>query len=186
MAGLGRHDDRLLDALEEIGRTPYEGVMWRVVRAVDDRSPLDGSRGAGRWNPNSLSVLYGAQEPDGALAEIHHHLSLGQPVFPSRMQHNLFELQVDVGETLNFADMNALAELGVETERYREMLYGRSQAIAAAAAYMGFHGIIAPSARWRCHNVILFLDQIEDIDEAIKQVSSEPVDWMEWRARHAE
>ena len=101
------------------------------------------------------------------------------------MQHNLIDLHVDVRETLNFADMNALAQLGVETERYREMLSGRSQAIAAAAAYMGFNGIIASSSRWRCQSMFLFLDQIEDIDEAIKQVSSKSVDWMEWRAQHA-
>lgn len=185
MAGQGRHDDRLLDALEEIGRTPYKGVMWRVVRAVDDRSPLDGSWGAGRWNPASLSVLYGAQEADGALAEIHHHLSLGQPVFPSRMRHNLFELRVKVSEMLNFADMDALSPLGVEIGRYRDMLYGRTQEIAAAAAYMGFHGIMAPSARWQCRNVILFLDQLGDIEEAIEEVASTTVDWRAWRAKHA-
>jgi RES domain-containing protein len=156
--------------------------MWRVVRDVDDRSPLDGSRGAGRWNPANLSVLYGAQEPNGAVAEIHHHLSLGEPVFPSRMRHNLFELRIKISETLNFADMNALAKLGVESDRYSEMLYGRTQEIAAAAAYMGFHGIVAPSARWKCQNIILFLDQLGDIDDAIKEVSSAPVNWHEWRA----
>lgn len=182
MADDGRHDDRLLDALEEIGRTPYAGVMWRVVRA--GRSPLDGSRGAGRWNPATLSVLYGAQEADGACAEIHYHISRAQPVFPSKIQHDLVELRVDIAESLTLADMDALARLDVEASRYKDILYKRTQEIAAAAAYMDFHGIIAPSARWKCNNVILFLDKIGDIDDVIEEISSTPLDWKEWRSRN--
>lgn len=182
MAEEGRYDDRLLDALEEAGRTPYEGVMWRVVRA--GRSPLDGSRGAGRWNPSHLSVLYGAQEANGALAEIHYHISRGQPIFPSKIQHNLVEMRVKIDETLTLVDMAALARLDVEAGRYKEMLYERTQEIAAAAAYMDFHGIIAPSARWKCNNVILFLDRI-DLDDAVEEIRSTPIDWKTWRAKHA-
>lgn len=156
--------------------------MWRVVRA--GRSPLDGSRGAGRWNPTRLSVLYGAQEADGALAEIHFHISRGEPVFPSKMRHDLFEMRVKVDEALTLADMDALARLDVEAGRYKEMLYGRTQEIAAAASYMGFQGIIAPSARWACNNVILFLDKLGDPDDAIEEISSTTVDWKAWRTQN--
>ena len=76
--GRRAHDDRLLDALGEIEGQAFSGRMWRVVR--EGRSVLDGSRGAGRWNPNHLSVLYGTTESDGAIAEIHFHLSQGQSV----------------------------------------------------------------------------------------------------------
>lgn len=182
MADEGRHDDRLLDALEEVGRTPYEGEMWRVVRA--GRSPLDGSRGSGRWNPSRLSVLYGAQEANGALAEIHYHISRAEPIFPSKMQHSLVKMRVNIGETLTLANMDALVQLGVEVERYKEMLYQRTQEIAAAAAYMDFDGIIAPSARWKCNNVILFLDKLGDIDDAIEEVQSTPIDWKAWRTEN--
>jgi hypothetical protein len=175
------HDDRLLDALGEMEGQAYSGPMWRVVR--EGRSHLDGSRGAGRWNPAWLSVLYGAQEADGALAEIHYHLTQGQPVFPSRMRHALLELRVKTGRTLRFADLDALTRLGVEADRYREMLYSRTQEIADAAAFMGFDGLIAPSARWACHNIVLFLDAI-DLDD-LECVGAEPVDWRAWRAAHA-
>ncbi|MEL6208198.1 MAG: RES family NAD+ phosphorylase [Pseudomonadota bacterium] len=175
-------DDRLLDALEQIEGVPYAGPMWRVVRT--GRDVLDGSRSAGRWNPASLSVLYGAQEPDGALAEIHFHLTRGQPVFPSRMQHELHELRVKTGDTLVFADLDALAMLGVEAKRYQEMVYFRTQEIADAAYFLGFDGIIAPSARWTCQNIVLFVSHPKiDLDE-IESVRSTPIDWDEWRARH--
>lgn len=176
------HDDRLLDALGEIDGQPFEGRMWRVVRV--GRSVLDGSRGAGRWNPASLSVLYGAEEADGALAEMHYHLNRGQSVFPSRMQHDLFELRVTTKTTLVLADMDALVRLGVDAARYGEMLYGRTQEIADAAAFMGFDGLIAPSARWPCRNIVLFLDAI-DLDD-VEEIRSDRIDWRAWRARHVE
>ncbi len=154
--------------------------MWRVVRA--GRSPVDGSRGSGRWNPASLSVLYGAQEADGAMAEMHFHLNRGQSVFPSRMRHVLFELLIKSSGLLHLLDMDALSRLGVVPARYGEILYDRTQEIADAAAFMGFDGIIAPSARWACQNVILFLDRI-DLDE-IQILGSDPIDWNDWRLRN--
>ena len=181
MAGGQRSlDDRLLDALGEIEGEPFQGTMWRVVRS--GRSVLDGSRGAGRWNPATLSVLYGALEADGALAELHYHLSRGQSVFPSRMQHDLFELRIETERTLVLTSMEQLSRLGIEERRYREMLYSRTQEVAAAAAFMGFDGIIAPSARWGCQNIVLFLDALDL--EGIEEVGSERIDWKAWRAKH--
>lgn len=126
-----------------------------------------------------MSVLYGAAIPDGAIAEIHFHLNRGQSVFPSRMRHNLFELKVKARQTLMLADMDQLRRLGVEDSRYRDLLYNRTQEIAAAAAFLGFDGLIAPSARWDCQNIVLFLDAIDL--EAIQIISDQPVDWKVWR-----
>jgi RES domain-containing protein len=179
-AGRRRHDDRLLDALAEFDPEPFSGTMWRVVRA--GRPPLDGSRGSGRWNPASLSVLYGAQEADGAMAEMHFHLSRGQSVFPSRMRHLLFELRIRTTGSLVLANMDTLARLGVVPARYGEILYDRTQEIADAAFFIGYDGIIAPSARWACQNIILFLDRIA-LDD-IEEVGSSPIDWNTWRARN--
>jgi RES domain-containing protein len=180
-AGRRGHDDRLLDALGEIDPVPFVGTMWRVVR--DGRSVLDGSRGSGRWNPASLSVLYGAQEADGAVAEMHFHLNRGQSVFPSRMRHILYELRIRMSGSLVLADMDALARLGVVPSRYGEILYDRTQQIAAAADFMGYDGIIAPSARWACQNIVLFIDKsaLDDIEE----VGSSRIDWKSWRTKHA-
>ena len=174
-------DDRLLDLVGAIEGQPFEGAMWRVVR--NGRDVLDGSRGSGRWNTSEMSVLYGASIPDGAIAEIHFHLNRGESVFPSRMRHNLYELTVKARQTLVFADMDQLRRLGVEDSRYRELLYTRTQEISAAAAFLGFDGLIAPSARWDCQNIVLFLDSI-DLEE-IRTISTEPVDWTLWRKVHS-
>lgn len=155
----------------------FNGTMWRVVKT--GRDVLDGSRGSGRWNTSEMSVLYGAAERDGAIAEIHFHLSRGQSVFPSRMRHDVFELTVEVQRALVLADMVQLRRLGVDDSRYRELLYKRTQEIGAAAAFLGFDGLIVPSARWDCKNIVLFLNAI-NLDD-IKCVSTNPVDWQAWR-----
>lgn len=128
-----------------------------------------------------MSVLYGAAKRDGALAEIHFHLSRGQSVFPSRMRHDIFELTIRTRHTLILADMDQLKRLGVDDSRYRELLYTRTQEIGAAAAFLGFDGLIVPSARWDCQNIVLFLDAI-DLEE-VQMVSVQPVDWKTWRPR---
>jgi len=154
--------------------------MWRVVR--EGRAVFDGSRASGRWNPSQLSVLYGARQADGAVAEIHFHLSQGQSVFPSRIRHVLHELEVATDRTLVLANMSQLVALGVEEARYNEILYARTQEIADAAAFIGFDGIIAPSARWPCENIVLFLDAFKLEDASI--VGETPVNWKSWRMKH--
>jgi len=179
MARPGRvHDDRLLDALDELEGSAFDGTIWRVVR--EGRLVLDGSRGSGRWNPADLSVLYSAREADGAIAEIHFHLSRGQSVFPSKMKHRLFELKAITERTLMLANMADLVALGVDEAQYSNMLYARTQEIAAAAAFMGFDGIISPSARYDCENLVLFLDGFNL--ENIELIAETPIDWAEWRA----
>lgn len=181
MAGGRRgHDFHLLDALGEIEGKPFEGTVWRVGRK--GRSVIDGSRGAGRWNPRHLQVLYGALEENGAVAKIHHHMSLGQSVFPSRMEHILYEVAIKTEQTLMLMDMSQLKDLGVDETRYQEMLYHRTQEIADAAAFLGFDGIVAPSARWTCNNVILFLDtfNVENVDV----ISETKINWSAWISEH--
>ncbi len=172
------HDDRLLDQLDDLERHAYDGVMWRAVRK--ERSVLDSSRGAGRWNTADMNVLYGAQEADGAIAEIHFHLSRGQSVFPSKMQHILYELSVTTDRTLVLANMGDLVRLGVDEATYKQMLYTRTQEIASAAAFLGFDGIIAPNARFDCQNIILMVDQFNV--ENIEITSERPIDWKSWRS----
>ncbi len=167
------HDDRLLDAISKIAPVKYDRTVWRVVR--EGRASGDGSRGAGRWNPYDLPVLYCAEEAEGALAEIHFHLSRGQPVFPSRIRHTLWKLGAALGRSLSLLDVDQLTKLGVETSRYRDILYAKTQEIGAAAAFLGYDGLIAPSARFDGANLVVFLDNAGP--QALAEISSEAVDW---------
>lgn len=125
-------------------------------------------------------MLYTALEQDGALAEIHFHLSR-QPVFPSTLRYRLHEIAVRTRKALRLADLHALARLGVEEARYQEILYARTQEIGDATFFLGFDGIIAPNARWPCLNLILFTDRIGPDD--LKVLGLKPVDVGAWSRR---
>jgi RES domain-containing protein len=171
-------DPALLDAFDDFDRVSYAGETWRVVR--DGRDPLQGSASGGRWDPTLFDVVYTALDPDGAVAEVHFHL-LRQPVFPSKISYGLHRIRIRTEKTLRLPDLDAMVPLGVDPARYREILYGPTQAIGDAAYFLGFDSIIAPNARWSCNNLILFTDQIALID--LEVIESSAVNWTEWRKK---
>ena len=169
-------DYELLDAIDALDRTPFEGSVWRVVR--NGRDPVQGLPSGGRWDPGVFDVLYTSCQPDGAIAEMHFHLTR-QPVFPSGVSFALHEIVVRATSALRLPDMAALRTLGVEETRYREILYRRTQEIGDAAFFLGFDCVIAPNARWPCLNAVFFSDRIAP--DMIGAVRAAPVDWEVWR-----
>ena len=171
-------DPVLLDALEAFNRVRHTGETWRVVR--EGRDPLQGSASGGGWDPTLFDVLYTSLNPDGAIAEVHFHLSR-QPVFPSKIKYGLHRIRVATAKTLRLPDLNAMVPLGVDAARYRAILYEPTQAIGDAAYFLGFDSIIAPNARWSCNNLILFTDQIAPAE--LEVIESWEVNWTEWRKK---
>jgi hypothetical protein len=174
--GRRARDYELLDALGALTPEPFEGTVWRTTH--DERDPLQPSNALGRWSPGDIDVLYTSLEADGARAEVYFHLSR-QPVFPSQVIYLLYKLTVKTKETLRFVDVEALSALGVDKDRYSEILPGRTQEIADAALFMGFDGLIVPSARWKCHNLVIFTDKICFDDIEVHKI--EEINWEEWR-----
>jgi len=182
MSSGGRVHDRLvLDALEKLDPEPFDSDVWRVARK--GRDPLRGSSANGRWGaPGELEVLYTSEQRDGALAEVGFRLSL-EPVWPSLIQHQIHVLAVRAERTLRLLDMRELAILGVDISRYETFEYGATQAIAAAAHFLEFDGMLVPSARFACSNLVLFADRVSHTGH-LQLVSSEDVDWPDWRKKN--
>jgi hypothetical protein len=174
------HDRSVLDALEKLDPEPFDSDVWRVARK--GRDPLSGSSANGRWGaPGELEVLYASEARDGALAEVGFRLSL-EPVWPSRIQHQIHVLAVKTERMLRLVDMRKLENLGVDISRYETFDYSATQAIAAAAHFLEFDGMLVPSARLACNNLALFTDRVMQPGH-LQLVSSEDVDWMEWRKK---
>jgi hypothetical protein len=171
----------LLDALDACPREAFSGAVWRVVR--EGRDPLLGAASKSRWCDGAFDVLYTSFEREGALAEVHAFLSL-QPVLPSKISWRDYELTAATEKTLVFADLTALGRIGVEAATYRERDYARTQAIADAAFFLGFDGLIAPSARWSCQNLVLFTDRLAPEKLAVTSQGAQPIDWAAWRKRN--
>jgi RES domain-containing protein len=180
-------DNTLIDALEASASEKFDSVVWRVVRA--DRDPLRGSAAGGRWDDGTFEVLYTSLERDGALSEMYFHLARGQPIIPSKMAFSLYKIRVKLGRALRLADLQTLARLGVEIKNYglmehskRVQEYPRTQEIGEAAHFLEFDGLIVPSARMQCANVILFTDRIPPESLEIVETVG-PIDWTKWKPK---
>lgn len=175
----------LIDALESLPATEFEGRVWRVVRG--DRDPLRTSSPGGRWDDGTFDVLYTSIESDGALAEMHFHLMRGQPVFPSKMEFRLFELQVTLRRALRLANVPDLENLGIKSYGSLEYArkqeeYPRTQEVGEATRFLGFDGLIVPSARSDCLNVVIFITD-RSPPEALTTVQDHGVvDWTDWKS----
>ncbi len=171
------HDRAILDALEATETAALTLDVWRITRS--DRDPIRGSAAPGRWSPGgSIEVLYTSLERDGALAEIGFRLGL-EPVWPSRISHQIHAIGTQTERTLHFADVPALAAFGIDTDRYSSFDYNACQALAAAAHFMEFDGLFVPSARHRSQNLVVFMDR--DAATSLEVRSTEDVDWAAWR-----
>jgi RES domain-containing protein len=173
-------DHELLDAIDSFKRERVEADVWRVVR--EGRDPTLGGPSRSRWCNGHFDVLYTSLEFDGAIAEIHALLSL-QPVFPSKDRWFVHKLRIVADQSLRLADLPALGRLGVDTARYAERDYRRTQDIADAAYFLGFDGLMVPSARFTCLNLVVFTDRIPPGQIEISERSADPIDWRAWRKK---
>lgn len=171
------HSVTLLDALGELPERRFDGTFWRVVHGV--RSPIDGSKGAGRWNLRESEVLYCAIEKNGALSEIDFHIRRAQPVFPSRLVSLAYQMRASLDKVLDLTDTGLLTKLGVETSRYGELLYEETQKIGEAVGFLGFEAMLVLNARHPSVNLVIFPDNC-DLD-TLESVVKEPVDWSAWQ-----
>jgi RES domain-containing protein len=176
MAERRARDLELLDKVDVLPRIAYEGTAWRIAR--EGRDPLQGHPAAARWDPGTFDVIYTSLAREGSLAEIHFHLNR-QPVFPSKLVSVLHRITLRTQRVLQLADLAAVEALGVARDRYGELDYERTQAIGDAAYFLGFDGLLVPSARWDCQNLVVFTDQLAPEDVAVEE--SAVIDWPSWR-----
>ena len=175
MVGPRIHDRIILDALEALDPEPFEGTVWRVTRA--GREPMRGAAAHGRWSPSGeFEVLYTSLMREGALAEIGYRLSL-QPIWPSRIEHELHTISVQTERNLRFAEVASLTPFGVDAARCRTFDYSATQPIAAAANFLGFDGLIVPNARFACSNLVIFTERAPNV----AMVETVRIDWEAWR-----
>src|ERR1700691_1883681 len=161
-------DPVLVDLVDACAREAFSGLTWRI--AHHDRDPVQGFAVRGRFDSGVFEVVYKSLAPGGADGEV---------VFHSKLVSVLYRIAARAGKTLQLVDMTALERLGVERNRYQEILYTRTQEIGDAAYFLGFDGILAPSARWACLNLVLFTERLTPDDLRIED--QEVVDWEEWK-----
>jgi hypothetical protein len=174
------HDPDLLTKLSLLKNHRFDGFVYRATSLNAD--PLASSISGGRWslspdNHPGNYVLYTSLEKNGAIAEVVSFLMNLNPL-PGPRKIKISKIQVSTGKTVQL-DHSSLRELGVDLSRYGERDYLITQRIGAALVFLGVDGLIAPSARWTCDNLVIFSDN-HKISEDLKVVESEEVEWLGW------
>ncbi len=174
-------DKALLDALERRPQRPYAGTAWRSVR--EGSHPTDCWRSGGRWDDRTFDVLYTSLASEGAIEERRFHLFMGQPIPPSKVRYELFKLEVSLEQVIELPDLEALNSIGLDTQRYgqasyadKHVEYPPSQVIAEACFFLGADGLLVPSARYDCLNLIVFCEQETEMSVSIIQ-NHGIIDW---------
>jgi hypothetical protein len=174
------HDQGLVDHLSALPVERFEGDVFRATGVSAD--PLAFSFNGGRWAPAArdgvdVPILYTSLERDGALAEVSSYLALLTPL-PTSRPLKVSRLGVSTSKTLHLVRSD-LEGLGVDLARYGERDYNRTQSIGAALAFLEIDGLIAPSARWACDNLMIY--QINhSLRERLEVLAEENVDWGRW------
>jgi RES domain len=178
------HDQRLVDRLSVLPTELFDGAVFRATGADTDATAP--SISGGRWAPpprgdSGVSVLYTSLERDGAIAEVVSFLADLNPI-PGPRPIKITRLAVTTAKTLRLARAN-LQALGVDLARYGERDYGRTQAIGAASEFLGLDGLLAPSARWPCDNLMIFTLN-HGLNDRLEALSSEQIEWRGWARAH--
>lgn len=173
------HDPVLLDRLSGLPVEVFAGEVFRATRKNLD--PLAFSSRAGRWGRDGgAAILYTSLAREGALAEIVFHWSQLTPL-PSKPVM-LHRLRATTKNSLRLI-RTQLPSLGIEPAHFGHLGYTQTQAIGEAVAFLGHDGLITPSVRWDCDNLILFNDN-HGIENELDVLSSEAVDWITWGQEH--
>lgn len=169
------HSQELLDQLSAYPTETFRGYVFRATRLRLD--PLAASTSGGRWSRRDQApVLYTSLESEGALAEISFHWSQFTPL-PSKpvVVHCI---QVATERTLRLKRCD-LAELGVDMDQLPSLDYAKCQTIGAAVGFLECDGLIVPSARWKCDNLVLFTDN-HCLSSDLSVVDSTECAWQDW------
>ena len=171
-------DPALLDGLDALEGQQFDGEVWRVTWAA--RDPLAGGSGGGRWSPDGrFEVLYTSLEDNGAMAEAYYHLSKAPVMSSSHMLLNHLSVSLD---NVLYLDVDQLTELGMEDPLASRSRGDIGRSIGEAACMLDYHGLVVPSARWDCENLVIFLDHRSfDLNKNISFVEASGVNWSAWK-----
>lgn len=172
-------DLELRDKISEFETDEFEGQVFRAGSGNLD--PTAPSMSGGRWAPISderaqVSVLYTSIERDGALAEIAYHWGQFFPLPTNSII--VHRLQVRLRRVLRITGAR-LGQLGLKIAALEENLE-RTQQIGAICEFLDHDGLIVPSLRWPCENLVIFTNNRNILDPLEVTRSEEVRDWRSW------
>jgi RES domain-containing protein len=152
----------LVEAVDRLERTNLATTVLRHV--APGYFPLSGEgarRHGGRWNPpNSFAVLYTASDRLTMLAELERAAERQGLRAMDLLPRDEVIYAVELQRVLDLSKPSAAAAVGLSTAALTSPDWSACQAVGDAAHYVGFEGILAPSATGGGSALAIFLDRL--------------------------
>lgn len=117
------------------------------------------------------------------MAETYYHLSRAPVMSSSHMRLNHLSVALENVLRLN---SDQLIDIGIEEPFASRLNSDRSQSIGETTFMLDYQGLIVPSARWGCDNLVIFIDHKKfDFNEHIEFIGASEVNWPVWKQRSA-
>jgi len=131
------------------------------ARLPPDRENIEGAR----WNPKGLAAIYTSLERETTLAEAEFRMSL-EPLRPSKGRV-LYFLRVAVSKAIDLRAPHLLEQLGISVDQLGDPLaVERCREIGGAVAFLGYTGMLVPSARHSGgSNLVILMAEEFEIEE---------------------
>jgi RES domain-containing protein len=141
-------DRKLLARVDALQPTTLSTEAFRHI--AKDRHPLSGAGArlqGGRWNPpESFSTLYLALAPATVVAEFYRMAERQGRAPADFLPRQMHRYDVTLAAALDLRSAEAQDSLDLTPDALQALDAKYCQEIGAAARYLGFEGIIAPSA----------------------------------------
>jgi len=147
------YDPDLLDALEGLPATDWQGPVWRHM--FNDYTPERINTNGARWNPPGVGAIYTALSRDTALAEGQHAVDV-QPrrTYARRV---LYEVEAKIHGLVDLRAPEALTQVGLTLDDIESDDHAACQRIGGATAWLERGGLLVPSARAAGQNLVILV-----------------------------
>lgn len=152
----------IVEQLDRLSRTTFRGTTYRHLSWAYAPISGEGARvNGGRWNPpESFPVLYTSPSLGVIVAEIRRTAARTNVAPENLLPRRLVRYEVATQRMLDLTDADNLAPLGLTHATITGDDVIPTRAIGEAAHYVGFEGIVAPSAAARGITVSIFIARL--------------------------
>jgi len=150
----------LIEAVDRIPRIAVEATVYRHIAPGVLPMSGEGARiHGGRWNPpDSFSVLYTAFDRATVLAELERAARRQGLGIGDLLPRNEVTYAVGLQRVLDLEDPANQVLVGLDDVTMKGRDWAPCQAVGDAAQYVGFEGILAPSATGTGRALAVILD----------------------------
>jgi len=142
----------LLEYLQRLAPSPFRGSVYRHM--FGERPPtLENTLGA-RWNPPGVAAIYLSLERETVIAEGDHALAV-QPLRP-RIDRWVYSVSVELSDALDLSAADVLERAGIGAAELDGDDQAPCRAVGEAVAWLGYEGLLVPSARAAGTNLVIF------------------------------